>query len=145
MNYMPLDLNIAIFCVFLQAGLTFYAVLRVGHARINAIRAENIKLAQIALDGFAYPDEARKQANNLTNQFEFPVLLYMSVAFAAIFDASSMPFAIACAGFVASRIVHRFIHVRSNNVVLRFKVFLVGVVFLAAAWVLLAINMTLLL
>ncbi len=141
MEFLPLDLKIAIACVFLQAGLTFYAILRVGFVRVRMIREENIRLAQIALDGQAYPDEARKQANNLANQFEFPVLLYMAVVFAAVFDASSMPFALACLVFVITRFIHRFIHVRSNNVVRRFKVFLIGVAVLAFAWLVLGLSL----
>ncbi len=140
MDYMPIDLQIAIAMVFLQAGLTFYAVIRMAFVRVRSIKEHHLRLADIAIDTGAYPDEARKYSNNLANQFEFPVLLYMAVVFAAVFDASSMPFALACVGYVATRFMHRFIHVRSNNVVKRFKVFLAGIVFLALAWVFLGLS-----
>lgn len=140
-DYVPIDMQIAIVCVFVQAALTFYAVFRMGVVRIRSIRQHNIRLSDIALDSRAYPAEALKHSNNLANQFEFPVLLYVGVMLATVFDASSMPFALACVGFVGSRVWHRMIHVRSNNVIMRFKVFLAGIVLLFLAWIFLALGL----
>ena len=60
-DYVPIDMQIAIVCVFVQAALTFYAVFRMGVVRIRSIRQHNIRLSDIALDSRAYPAEALKQ------------------------------------------------------------------------------------
>jgi len=140
MQYLPLDLKIVVVCVFLQAGLTFYAAVRMAIARARAVKAHEVRLADVALQTNSYPEHARQHANNLSNQFEFPILLYVAAVFAALFEASSMPFALACMGYVVTRFHHRFIHVTSNNVIYRFQSFLLGVVFLFMAWVFLALG-----
>ncbi len=133
MEYMPLDLKIAIVCVFVQVALTLYAVLRMGIVRPRQIRKYDINLGKIAVDNSNYLEEARKYANNLMNQFEFPILLYMGVLLAVMFDVSSMPFALCCVAYVITRYFHRFIHVHSNRVSVRFKVFLAKISFLTPA------------
>ena len=140
MQHLPLDLKIALVCVFLQAGLTFYAAVRMGMVRVRTIREQGIKLRDVALDGRAYPEAARQQANNLSNQFEFPLLMYVAVVLAAVLEASSMPFALALVGYVITRFQHRMIHVGTNRVHRRFQVFLAGLGLLFLAWVFLALG-----
>ncbi|MCA8868018.1 MAG: MAPEG family protein [Rhodobacteraceae bacterium] len=141
MQYMPLDLKIAVFSMFAQVLLTFYAVIKVGVTRITAVRQHGIRLSDVAFDASGYPEFARRHGNNLANQFEFPILLYVGVMLAVLFDASSMLFAIFCLGFVISRYYHRLVHVRSNRVVLRFQVFVAGIIMLFFAWVVLGFNL----
>ena len=141
MLYMPLDLKIAVFSVFAQVLLTFYAVIKVGLSRIAAIRRHDIRLSDVALDASSYPEFARRHGANLSNQFEFPILLYVGVMLAVLFDASSMLFAICCLAFVICRYYHRLVHVRSNQVVRRFQVFVAGIIMLFFAWVVLGFNL----
>jgi hypothetical protein len=138
---LSLDLQIALIAVFIQVLLTFWAAVSMAQARVQAVQSRAVGLRQIAIDSTAYPEGARQRANNLSNQFEFPILLYAAVALAAAFGASSIPFALACLAFALARIWHRMIHVGSNNVVMRFKVFLGGIVCLFAAWVFLALGL----
>ncbi|MFT4715296.1 MAG: hypothetical protein ACI9ZD_001421 [Paracoccaceae bacterium] len=136
---MPLDLKLAMIAVFAQVLLTFYAAVRMGMVRVAAIKEHKIKLGDIALATSSYPDEARKHGNNLTNQFEFPILLYAVVGFSIVLEAGSMLLSIACLGFVITRFWHRFVHVSSNNVTKRFKIFLLGITMLFVAWILLGL------
>lgn len=138
---MPLDMCLALIAVFVQVALTFYAIWATGRARLVSITTDKIKLGDIAISTSAYSTSARQQANNLSNQFEFPILLYVAVAFAGIFNASSMVFALACIGYVITRIWHRLIHVFGNDVRTRFKVFTLGIVLLALVWLLLALGL----
>ncbi len=141
MEYLSLDLKIALAAVFIEVGLTFYAAVTMAVVRVRAIRDTGIELSQIALDSTAYPRAALKYGNNLNNQFQFPMLLYVAVIFASLYDAASMPFALACLGYVVTRLHHRIIHVGSNNVRLRFQIFLTGLVLLFLAWVFLALGL----
>jgi len=141
MEYLSLDIKIEVVAVFVQVALTFYAAATMGWVRLRAIRDDDIPLADIAVDSNAYPTRARQYGNNLNNQFQFPVLLYVAVILASLYDASSMPFALACLGYVVTRLHHRLIHVGKNRVTIRFQVFLVGLVMLALAWVFLGLGM----
>ena len=140
MEYLSLDMQIALYCVFAQVALTFYAVFRMGVARLRAVAQKEVRLGEIALSSEPYPEEAKKHANNLSNQFEMPTLMYVAVILAAIFDASSMPFALALIVFTVSRYLHRLIHVTGNDVRQRFSAFLVGVVALFVAWLFLGLG-----
>jgi hypothetical protein len=133
-------LKLALLAVLAQVALTFFAVIRMGIVRLNAIKAHNIPLGDVALSSTNYPKEALKHSNNLDNQFQFPVLLYVAVLFAIVLEAVSMAFALACVSFVITRYAHRFVHVTNNDVRLRFVLFLGGVISLAAAWVILGLT-----
>jgi hypothetical protein len=137
---MTLELKLALLAVFAQVALTFYAVFRMGVVRLNAIKAHKIPLGDVALSSTNYPKEALKHGNNLDNQFQFPVLLYVVVLFAITLEAVSMAFSLACIGFVITRFAHRFVHVTRNDVRLRFTLFLLGVIILSLAWVILGLN-----
>jgi len=141
LDYISFDQKLALLAVFLQVALTFYAVIRMGQVRLRVIRVNRIKLSEIAIDNRRYPEEAQVFANNLSNQFETPVLLYAVVLFATVYDVSSPVFAWLCMGYVATRYVHRYIHVRGNNVVRRFQVYLIGLGFLGLAWVVLGLRL----
>lgn len=140
MAYLPLDLQIALFAVFAQVALTFYAAIRMGIKRVGEIQAKTVRVRDVAVNTSAYPDATRKHGNNLTNQFEFPILLFVAVMLAVELNASSLPFALACMAFVITRFYHRFVHVRTDNVIRRFYVFLAGLAFLALAWIILGFN-----
>ena len=140
MEYLTLDLRIALATVFAQVALTFWAVARMGLARLRAVSQKEVRLGEIALSSEPYPEEAKKHANNLSNQFEMPTLMYVAVILAAIFDASSMPFALALIAFVVTRFLHRFIHVTTNDVRNRFSAYLAGIVALLVAWLFLGLG-----
>lgn len=140
MEYYSLDQKLALLAVFLQVALTFYAVIRMGQMRIRAIKRDRIKLSEVALDMRRYPEIAQRYANNLTNQFESPILFYVVVLFAHVYDAANLLFACLCLGYVATRFVHRYIHVKGDNVVRRFQVYLAGIVLLGLAWLVLGIS-----
>jgi hypothetical protein len=137
---MPLEMKLAMIAVFAQVALTFYAVITMGVARVGAIKEHNIRLGDIALSSTSYPADTVKHGNNLANQFEFPILLYTAVVFSIILDAGSMLFSIACLAFVITRFGHRFVHVTKNDVRTRFKIFLLGILFLSIAWIVLGLN-----
>ncbi len=140
MEYYALDQKLALFAVFMQVALTFYAIFRMGQMRIRSIRQFRIPLSEIAIDARRYPEQAQVYSNNLSNQFETPILLYTAVLFAMVYDANSMVLSWLTLAYVLSRYVHRYIHVKRNNVVLRFQVYLAGVIFLGLAWIVLGLS-----
>ncbi len=134
-------LSIALICVFLQVGLTFWALLRMGSVRVASHKAKEVTFSDVALDTSSYPEAVRKVSNNVANQFETPVLFYAVVAIALATGTVNWPVAVGAVIFVASRYVHHAIHVGSNHVRKRFNAFLVGLIGLLIAWIGLGVGL----
>lgn len=136
-------LNIALICVFLQVGLTLFAMIRMGQARVAAVRAKEVKVKDIAIDTHDYPLNVRKLQNNVRNQFETPILFYTVVGFAAALDVANWGLAMCAVGYMLTRFVHHFVHTGSNNIGHRYQIFLLGFWLLAACWISLGIGLIL--
>lgn len=126
--------------VFVQIALTFALLVAMGRVRAGAARRGEVKLKDIALGQRAWPDRVTQISNAFHNQLELPVLFYVLVAFVIITrTGNDLLLALAWA-FVASRLVHAWIHVTRNNVIRRFSVYLAGVVVLMAMWAIFALR-----
>jgi hypothetical protein len=91
----------------------------------------------------AWPDSVIQVNNCVRNQFEAPVLFYVLVILLWLTNGVNLFVHIFAWAFVFSRIVHALIHVRSNYVPLRRKVFIMGGVNLVALTVLLVYSIIL--
>ena len=134
-------LGISLVCVFVQVALTFGAILRMGAARIGSVKAKEVTIAQIAVDTSAYSLRIQQLQNNVRNQFETPILFYALVAIGAAMTAINWGVALASVGYIATRVVHHVIHTGSNRVSQRFRVFTLGLGFLAIGWVALGVSL----
>ncbi|MFM1815664.1 MAG: hypothetical protein RLZ98_2359 [Pseudomonadota bacterium] len=124
-----------LFPVVIQVALTFVLLGATGMSRTGAVKSGSVKIADIALGQSVWPEQPTKFANAYRNQMELPVLFYVLVAFLLITRwASYIDLALAWV-FVASRLVHAYIHVTSNFVFHRFRAFVVGVFALGAMWI----------
>lgn len=127
--------------VFVHVVLVVALVIATGRGRVAAVQAGEVRLKDIALEGSKWPERLRKPANNYQNQFELPVLFYAVMALlvaTGLADGVSLVLAWA---FVASRLVHSFIHVGTNNVVHRLYAFTAGLGALAAMWLWFALRL----
>lgn len=120
---------------FAQVLLTFWAIIRMGRARVAVIRSGELKMGDIALDSRAWPEHIQKLQANVTNQFETPILFFAGIAIALGAGVASFAIALFAWLYVASRIVHHRIHVGSNRVTDRFRAFLMGLFALMALWI----------
>ena len=117
--------------------LVVYAALAVAKSR--AIKDGLVDLDRRALHDDAWPDSVMKISNNIRNQFELPVLFYaLTIILWQLRETGGVAQSLAWL-FVASRLVHACIHIGSNYVPARRKIFMFGcVVVLAmtgvAAW-----------
>lgn len=129
--------------VLAQVLLTFIVLFGTGAARFKAIREGRVRVGEIAVSNEPWPGEVRKFSNNFANQFETPVLFYVLVGAAMYIRATDVLMVVLAWLFVATRIVHAFIHTGRNDVLLRFRVFLAGVVVLIIMWALIALRLLL--
>lgn len=87
----------------------------------------NVDLRKAALDNKAWGEGVLKTSNNLANQFQVPVLFHVLCLIAFSLNAVTPVFlGIACF-FVASRYAHALVHMTSNHVPSRFRLFVLGV------------------
>ncbi|MFW2387904.1 MAG: MAPEG family protein, partial [Polyangiales bacterium] len=90
--------------------------------------AGTVDLQASALDNDAWPDDARQVANSMRNQFQVPVLFYVLVLALYAKGAADIYALVFAWLFVATRLVHAYIHIGSNYVPNRTRVFKLGVV-----------------
>ena len=105
-------------------GLAVYLLL--GAAKAKALARGEVNLDRRGLYDDAWPEAVAKINNNIRNQFELPVLFYVT-CLALATNASVPVAAVAIAWtFVASRMVHAYVHIYPNHVPTRRRVFMVG-------------------
>lgn len=128
--------------LFVQVALTFLVLLVTGSRRAGPVRDKTVG-REVALDDSAFPADARQAANNFRNQFELPVLFYVVTILALVTRKADLIFVVLAWVFVLSRIVHAYVHLTSNDVRLRFPIFLVGFIALVIMWVIYALAILL--
>jgi hypothetical protein len=106
-----------------QVLLTFVLLTWTGRARFAAARAGRVRLGDLALSGEGWPDDVRKVANNMHNQFETPILFYVLCGLATAIGATGTLMALLAWGWFATRLVHTGIHVTTNRIRHRFMPF----------------------
>ena len=125
--------------VFVQIALTFALMVMMAQARFAAAKARQVKVSDIALGQTApWPEKPAKIARAFHNQLETPVLFYVAVTLALVTGKADRVFVILEWAWLATRLAHAFVHVTSNHVPTRFRIFLGSVIALVTLWLWLA-------
>ncbi len=127
---------------FAMFALTAFVVVRMGRQRAAAVNAGRVKLGFYKLyrDG-SEPEDVAVTSRHFVNLFEAPLLFYVAVVIAYVTGQTGLaPVALAWA-YVAARVVHSLIHLGSNDVLWRFRVYGVSWMVLAALWVVLGLGL----
>ena len=124
--------------VFIQVALTFALMSWMWSQRVAAIKNGQVKFTDVSLREPMWPRRATQIGNCFQNQLETPILFYVVIALALITRMTGVVFVTLAWAFVASRLVHAYIHTGTNNVKMRFYAMLVGVIFLGAMWLIFA-------
>ena len=80
----------------------------------------------MALNNKAWPDNVVQVSNNITNQFEVPVLFYVLALLLFSIDAVGVIALALSWVFVIRRYIHSYIHTHSNYVPMRLRAYLMG-------------------
>lgn len=123
-----------IYPVLAQVFWTFVVIAMAGRSRVAALRARTVTIKQVALGNDAWPERVKAFGNNMSNQFETPILFYVLCGTATYVGATGWGMVALAWGYVATRVVHTFIHIGKNNVLIRFRVFVTGMFLLIAMW-----------
>jgi hypothetical protein len=120
--------NLIFLPVLTQIAITIVAFMLLGVRKAKAIKKDQVDMTKTSLDNDAWPDYVLQVSNNMRNQFQVPVLFYvLCFVFYSINAVTTTVLYLAWA-FVISRIVHAYIHMGSNYVPARFRVFTIGFV-----------------
>ena len=87
------------------------------------------------------PEHIRVVTRHFINQFEVPLLFYVVVILIYVTHQVSA-WMVGCAwAYVAARYAHSFVHLTSNDVLLRFRIWITSGLILAVTWVSLFIRL----
>ena len=124
--------------VLAQVLLTLIMFIILGVRKAKAVKSGKVNRKQVALNNREWPEDVLKVSNNIANQFEIPVLFYVLCLVLYSLNAVAM-FAIILAWlFVLSRFAHAYVHIGSNYVPMRLRLFLLGCLVVIAMLILVA-------
>jgi hypothetical protein len=118
--------NLIFLPVVIQIVLVFSLYIYLAIVKSKAIKAGKVDEQRRSLYDDAWPDYVLKVNNNIRNQFEVPVIFYVLVLLMWLIQSINIVMHILAWLFVASRILHSIIHVGSNYVPKRRKIFMFG-------------------
>ena len=124
--------------VLVQILLTIAGFMLLGVRKAKAIKAGEVDSTKTALDNDAWPDYVVMVSNNMRNQFQVPVLFYVLCFMFYSINAVTTTVLYLAWAFVISRIIHAYIHMSSNYVPARFRVFTIGFVIMTIMTILAA-------
>src|SRR4249919_2313128 len=130
--------NLLFLPVLAQIVLTLAVYVYLGVAKGKALKLGQVDLARRALHEDAWPDYVRLVSNNIRNQFETPVLFFVLVFILWGLQAVNAISLTLAGGYFLARLAHAYVHLGSNFVPLRRKIFtiscllLVGMILTAA-------------
>lgn len=124
--------------VLAQIFLTLIMFIVLGLRKAKAVKAGEVNRQQAALDNRVWPEDVIKVSNNIANQFEAPVLFYTLCLVIYSINAAGMVAILLAWLFVLSRYCHAYVHVGTNYVPMRLRLFLCGALVLVAMLALVA-------
>lgn len=128
--------------VIVQVGLIYVVYYLLFTRRQASVKAGRARLSQYR-DNVAEPEDTRFLKNNLTNQYELPVLFIAGcIALYVTGHATTMPVVLAWL-FVVLRIAHVVIHLGKNRLSHRIPVFMAGFAVNGLLWLWLAASLVL--
>lgn len=128
--------------VFAMAALTLFCVTRMGLIRYAAVRRGEIdgRFYRLYRDG-EEPEHMRVLTRHVVNLYEAPVLFYTISIIAFITQTVSTLILILSWTYVALRYLHSYVHLSTNRVINRFRVFAASHVVLMVLWIFVLISL----
>lgn len=129
--------------VFVQVLLTFVLLFWMGRVRIAAVKRKETRILKATPRTWEWPERVRQVQDSFHNQLELPVLFYIAMVIGLVTRQADLLFVALGWVFVASRLVHVYIHTGTNNVITRMQVFMFGAIVLLVMWLMLAFKILL--
>jgi hypothetical protein len=129
-------LNLILYPVFAMFFLVAFVLLRMRSMRFAAVRRKEVSPSFYKAYSTAEEPEALQViARHFANLFEVPVLFYVVVIMTYITHQVAY-WLVGCAWlYVALRYAHSYVHLTSNNLIVRFSLYFASGFVLAVMWV----------
>jgi len=119
-----------------MAALTMLTLLVMFKRRVRGLRSGEIKVRQFGTyeTEDQMPSYALQGSRHYKNLFEMPVLFYVVALLAMVTQTQQLWTSILAISFCLVRALHAFIHLGSNNIILRMRVFAFSLLILTGLW-----------
>ncbi|MEQ9563592.1 MAG: MAPEG family protein [Woeseiaceae bacterium] len=122
-----------VFALFL---LTAFSTLRLAGLRLSAIKKGEVNPKFYRdYQGFEEPMKLRVASRHVINLYEAPVLFYTISIIAFVTQVGGFVIVALAWAYVVLRYLHSYVHLTSNNVLLRFRLFASSQAILVAIWI----------
>ena len=127
------------FALFL---LTMLVVARLATLRFGAVRGRQVDPRFYKIyRGEGEPESVAVVSRHVSNLYEMPTLFYAGTAIAFAAGLAGTPLVTLGWTYVGLRLVHSFVHLGSNNVLWRFRVFALSWLALLSFWIVMAVEL----
>jgi hypothetical protein len=134
--------NQILYPVFAMFALVLGVFLRMAQVRFGAVsRGEMNPAFYKTYQGDEEPEHMRVVTRHFINLFEMPVLFYVVVILTYVSHQTGTWMTVLAWAYVASRYLHTWVHLTSNDVLTRFRVYLGSALVLATLWVSLLVRL----
>jgi hypothetical protein len=128
--------------VFAMAALTFFCVSRLGYMRFTAVRRGEINYRFFrTYRDYEEPENLRILSRHVINLHEAPVLFYAISIIAFVSETVSVLILALAWMYVSLRYAHSYVHLTSNIVILRFRLFATSQIVLMILWIVVLIGL----
>ena len=136
-----MNANQILFPVISMLLLTTCIGLLMGYLRVRAVDKGELRISYFRHNsGSEISTILARVSDNYDNLITSPMMFYVVVIMLYISGNINQLQLILAWGFVATRLLHSFIHITTNNVIHRSASFLGGVMIVTAMWILLVIE-----
>ena len=127
--------------VFAMMALTIFCMVRLGLLRWVAVRRGEIDPRYFSLfRGYEEPEKLAAYSRHVVNLFEAPLLFYIIVLVAFATGQSGKWLVGLAWVYVGLRFLHSYVHLTSNVVLIRFRIFVFSMLTLSALWAIVLTN-----
>jgi hypothetical protein len=125
-----------VYPMFAMVLLTFCVAVVLFRARIRSMREGHTAVSYFRTFAGSPPEQEylAKPTRHFANLFEVPTLFYAGCLAAMVVGATGTPGLVFAWGYVATRLVHAWVHLGGNRVRHRFRIYLVSWIFLLGLW-----------
>jgi len=123
-------------------GLTFFCLIRLGYLRYTAVREGSVDPRYYAsYHGYEEPERLRIHSRHVINLFEVPVLFYVITLIAYVSGTATNVTVWLAWLYTALRFIHTYVHLTTNVVLLRFRIFVFSTFILSLLWLVVLVKL----
>jgi hypothetical protein len=128
--------------IFALFVLTAFSTVRLAALRLGAVKSGTVNPKFYRdYQGFEEPSHLRVASRHVINLYEAPVLFYAISIIAYVTHSGGFAIVAMAWTYVLLRYLHSYVHLTSNNVLLRFRLFALSQVVLVAIWITVFVGM----